>query len=132
MERTSSARGDPARDLPQDGDRDAHRSNLSQRSSVVNEPARTSSAENANGDVEVVGDLGEADADVAMRAEPELATVNEPGAKRLGDKQASRPVAGVDRGGVIEQRPRVKHFEHFGVRVPEHELIIRAERGEEA
>lgn len=95
---------------------------------------RLRSGEDVDGDAEVVGDVPEADTDIALPPEPQLATVREPRGERFRDEEPGPSVLGADRGGIVQQRPRVEDREDLGVWMADHLAVAvgksREDRGE--
>lgn len=88
------------------------------------------SGRNVDGDAEVLGDLAEADPDVAGVPKPQLTTVGESRGDRLRDQPAGVAVPGSDLGGLVETRAGIEHLEHLAVWEPQRLPIRVRQRSE--
>ena len=92
-------------------------------------PARAS-ADDADGDAEVVRRPGQESPDVGFGPEPKRSAVEKAGREGLGHKQAAA-VAGGQGGGLVEEGAGVENLEHLWMRVP-HDLEVPPGKGGEA
>jgi len=76
-----------------------------------------------NDDPEVVGDLTETNADVAITTEPELTPMLKPSCEGFGHEEPRGARPGCDHRSVVEQRSRIEDREHFGMGMTDHFTI---------
>jgi hypothetical protein len=84
-----------------------------------------------DGDAEIGDDVSHAAADVGVGAEVQRPAVGQPGGECFGDLQAAGAEPSPDRRGLLEERARIEHLEHFGVGVTDRLTAGVAEPGQD-
>ena len=74
-------------------------------------------------DSQVGGDLGEADTDVALGAEPELMAVGESSGQCFAYEQTASLIPGADGRRLVEQRPGIEDLQDLRVRTADRLLV---------